>query len=202
MHIGKIWTGWFSSWCFWFSATSSPGSVITASGQGQMTNLKLLERGDDWQHASVEDWEGDPRARNEIHQIIDSVIYCYFFYPAHYQYTTASAATSTMPSTTVSATKTAVMSTMPSTTASATMMPTMTDYNGPGWRRIAFINMTAISYNSYCPIGFNLTSYSKRTCGRLYKTWGGCFSTTLIQCWRFTIQPYMWEDKGIPVGGD
>ena len=61
--------------------------------------------------------------------------------------------------------------------------------------------MTDISYNTYCPTGLNLTSYSKRTCGRLYKTWGGCFSTTLIQCWRFTIQPYMWEDKGIPVGG-
>ena len=91
--------------------------------------------------------------------------------------------------------------TMAPSTASATMMPTMTDCNGSGWRRIAFINMTDISYNTYCPTGLNLTSYSKRTCGRLYKTWGGCFSTTLIQCWRFTIQPYMWEDKGIPVGG-
>ena len=33
----------------------------------------------------------------------------------------------------------------------------------PGWRRIAFINMTDTSYD--CPTGLNLTSYSKRTCG-------------------------------------
>jgi hypothetical protein len=31
----------------------------------------------------------------------------------------------------------------------------------PGWRRVAFINMTDTSYN--CPAGLNLTSYSKRT---------------------------------------
>ena len=34
----------------------------------------------------------------------------------------------------------------------------------PGWRRIAFIIMADTSYN--CPTGLNLTSYSKRTCGR------------------------------------
>ena len=33
----------------------------------------------------------------------------------------------------------------------------------PGWRHVAFINMTDTSYN--CPTGLNLTSYSKRTCG-------------------------------------
>ena len=33
----------------------------------------------------------------------------------------------------------------------------------PGWRHIAFINMTDTSYD--CPSGLNLTSYSKRTCG-------------------------------------
>ena len=46
----------------------------------------------------------------------------------------------------------------------------------PGWRRVAFINMTDASYN--CPIGLSLTSYSKRTCGRSHITNGGCSSTT------------------------
>ena len=45
----------------------------------------------------------------------------------------------------------------------------------PGWRRITFINMTDTSYN--CPTGLNLTSYSKRTCGRSH-TNSGCSSTT------------------------
>ena len=43
---------------------SAPGSVIIARGQGQMTDVKVLERGDDWQCPSVEERE---RARNEIH---------------------------------------------------------------------------------------------------------------------------------------
>ena len=34
----------------------------------------------------------------------------------------------------------------------------------PGWKRIAFINMTDTSYS--CPTGLKLTSYSKRTCGQ------------------------------------
>ena len=46
----------------------------------------------------------------------------------------------------------------------------------PGWRRVAFINMTDTSYN--CPTGLNLTTYSKRTCGRSHITIGGCSSTT------------------------
>ena len=46
----------------------------------------------------------------------------------------------------------------------------------PGWRRVAFINMTDTSYN--CPTGLNLTSYSKRTCGRSHINYGGCSSTT------------------------
>ena len=43
------------------------------------------------------------------------------------------------------------------------------------WRRVAFINMTDTSYN--CPTGLNLTSYSKRTCGRSHPSFG-CSSTT------------------------
>ena len=42
----------------------------------------------------------------------------------------------------------------------------------PGWRRVAFFNMTDTNYN--CPTGLNLTSYSKRTCGRSPAT---CTST-------------------------
>ena len=65
-------------------------------------------------------------------------------------------------------------------TTSAPTMPTVTvtgapTCNGtPGWRRVAFINMTDTSYN--CPTGLNLTSYSKRTCGRSHTT-SGCSST-------------------------
>ena len=50
---------------------SVPGSVIIVSGQGKLTDLKVLEGGDDWQCSSVEERE---RARNTIHQIVASVI--------------------------------------------------------------------------------------------------------------------------------
>ena len=40
----------------------------------------------------------------------------------------------------------------------------------PGWKRIAFINMTDTSYS--CPTGLSLTSYSKRTCRRSHS--GNC----------------------------
>ena len=46
----------------------------------------------------------------------------------------------------------------------------------PGWRRVAFINMTNTSYD--CPTGLNLTSYSKRTCGLPSTLAQGCISTT------------------------
>ena len=104
---------------------SAPGSVSIASGQVQVTDVKVLERGDDCQYPTMEERE---RARNEIHQIANSVI-------------------------------------------------TSTVCNGtPGWRRVAFINMTDTSYN--CPTGLNLTSYSKRTCGRSHTIEIGCSSTT------------------------
>ena len=132
---------------------SAPGSVTLANGQGQMTNVKVLERGDDWQCPSVEERE---RARSEIHQIVASVI------------------TSALPTMTAS-------TTVPSTTTSAVTTPTtvstLTDCNGtPRWRHVAFINMTDTSYN--CPTGLNLTSYSKRTCGRSHAR-SGCSSTTI-----------------------
>ena len=99
------------------------GSVIIASGQGEMTEVKVLERGDDWQCPSMEERES---ARSEIHQIAYSI-----------------------------------MSSV---------------CHGPGWRRVAFINMTDTSYN--CPTGLSLTSYPKRTCGRSHTIAGGCSSTT------------------------
>ena len=46
---------------------------------------------------------------------------------------------------------------------------------GPEWKRVAFIDMTDISYD--CPTGLNLTSHSKRTCGASHTTRGGCSST-------------------------
>ena len=49
----------------------SSGSVTTASGQGQTTDIKVLERGEDWQCASMEEREV---ARNELHQIVDMAI--------------------------------------------------------------------------------------------------------------------------------
>ena len=39
---------------FWLSAL---GSVIIVSGQGQLTDVQVLERGDDWQCPSMEERE-------------------------------------------------------------------------------------------------------------------------------------------------
>ena len=47
---------------------------------------------------------------------------------------------------------------------------------GPGWRRVVFLNMTDPSH--VCPAGLNLTTYSRRTCGRAQSGWYTCSSTT------------------------
>ena len=107
-----------------------PGLVIIISGQGQTTNVQVLERGYEWQCPPMVERE---RARNRIHQIANSAIL-------------------------------------------ATTGQLHTCNGTPGWRRVAFINMTDTSYN--CPTGLSLTSYSKRTCGRSHTTAGGCSSTT------------------------
>ena len=52
---------------------------------------------------------------------------------------------------------------------------TVTCNGTPGWKRIAFFNMTNTSYN--CPSGLTLTSNIKRTCGRSLSMTGGCTST-------------------------
>ena len=143
---------------------SAPGSVSIASGQVQVTDVKVLERGDDGKCSSMEERE---RARNEIHHIVLSVI----------GNMTTLITTSTVP--TISAISTGSTTTSMPIATSMTTTPTMVGTyicNGtPGWRRVAFINMTDTSYN--CPTGLNLTSYSKRTCGRSH-TGSGCSSTT------------------------
>ena len=47
---------------------------------------------------------------------------------------------------------------------------------GPGWRRVVFLNMTNSSH--VCPAGLNLTTYSRRTCGRAHSGYHSCSSTT------------------------
>ena len=58
----------------------------------------------------------------------------------------------------------------------SSQVPDVCGDNPSGWRRVAFINMTDTSHS--CPPGLQLTSYSKRTCGRVHTTNGGCSSTT------------------------
>ncbi len=45
---------------------------------------------------------------------------------------------------------------------------------GPGWRKVAFIDMTNTSQN--CPQGLTLTGYSKRSCGRKHTNVRDCSS--------------------------
>ena len=47
---------------------------------------------------------------------------------------------------------------------------------GTGWRRVVFLNMTDPSH--VCPEGLNLTTYSRRTCGRAHFAPNTCSSTT------------------------
>ena len=152
------------------------GSDIIANGQGQnfMTDIKVLKRDDDRQCASVEETE---RARSEIRQIANSIIAATVTLTTMPTEITTSDSITTTTDMSTTATMTDSTSTMPSNITSAKTMPSMYTCNStPGWRRVAFINMTDTSYN--CPTGLNLTSYSKRTCGRSYVTYGGCSSTT------------------------
>ena len=45
-----------------------------------------------------------------------------------------------------------------------------------GWRRVAFLDITDASH--VCPTGLNLTTYSRRTCGRAHSSYYTCSSTT------------------------
>ena len=137
---------------------SAPGLVSIASGQVQTTDaIRTLRGGDVGQCPSMEERE---RTRSEISQIVASVI-------ANMTTTTTPARSTTIDMPTDSVT---------TETTTSTMTGTYTCNGTPGWRRVAFVNMADTSYN--CPIGLNLTSYSKRTCGQSLTTYGGCSSTT------------------------
>ncbi|XP_064388377.1 uncharacterized protein LOC135336490 [Halichondria panicea] len=66
----------------------------------------------------------------------------------------------------------------PTTGALTTQPPTVPSEKcgGPGWRKVAFIDMTNTSQN--CPQGLTLTSYSKRSCGRTHTNGQACSSVT------------------------
>ena len=128
-----------------------------------MTDVKVLQGCDDGQCPSVEE---RGRVINEIHQIAASVI-------ANITASTTMATLTTANSlntTTASTVATTLETTMPS------VIDTYTCNGTPGWRRVAFINMTDTSYN--CPTGLGLTSFSKRTCGRSHTNSFECSSTT------------------------
>ncbi len=66
----------------------------------------------------------------------------------------------------------------PTTGAMTTQPPTVPSERcgGPGWRKVAFIDMTNTSQN--CPQGLTLTGYSKRSCGRTHTNRDDCSSVT------------------------
>ena len=55
-------------------------------------------------------------------------------------------------------------------------VPDVCGKSATGWRRVAFINMTDTTHS--CPHGLNMTTYSKRTCGRTHTGRNNCSSTT------------------------
>ncbi|XP_064403100.1 uncharacterized protein LOC135348730 [Halichondria panicea] len=97
------------------------------------------------------------------------------------------AATSTMEAKTATTSEpTAATSTMEATTATTseptamtTDPPTASDTcGGPGWTRVAYINMT--DPNQQCPQGLQLTDYSIRSCGRASTSSGGVCSSVMF----------------------
>ena len=64
----------------------------------------------------------------------------------------------------------------PTSTTEAASTPLSKTCGGPGWRTVAFINMTDPNQN--CPQRLNLTDYSIRSCGRRHTTPFGCSSVT------------------------
>ncbi len=66
----------------------------------------------------------------------------------------------------------------PTTGAMTTQPPTVPSERcgGPGWRKVAFIDMTNTSQN--CPQGLTLTGYSNRSCGRTHTNYHDCSSVT------------------------
>ena len=128
--------------------TDSSGQIVREQHQ---IGVKVLQGGNE-QCPSMERRE---RARNEISQSITSILIAEV--QPNYESITLLPKTDT------------------STTALPKTNPTYTCNGMPGWRHVTFINMTNTSYS--CPTGLNITSYSKRTCGRSHRN-PGCSSTT------------------------
>ena len=63
--------------------------------------------------------------------------------------------------------------TEPATTVTPTTLPSEM-CGGPGWRRVAFINMA--DPNQDCPQGLSLTGFSIRSCGRAHTGYTNCSS--------------------------
>ena len=80
------------------------------------------------------------------------------------------------PDLTTTAPTTDAPTTVPTTDALTTPATTPGQCGGPGWRRVVSLNMTDPSH--VCPSGLNLTSYSRRTCGRASSLGYNCWSTT------------------------
>ena len=55
-------------------------------------------------------------------------------------------------------------------------VPDVCGDSATGWMRVAFINMTDSGHS--CPPRLNMTTYSKRTCGRTHTGRNNCSSTT------------------------
>ena len=70
---------------------------------------------------------------------------------------------------------TITQTTEPATTITPTTLPSEM-CGGPGWRRVAFINMNDPNQN--CPQGLSLTDYSIRSCGRTHTGTQLCSSVT------------------------
>ena len=87
---------------------------------------------------------------------------------------TTSVIPTTEPANTVTPSTIATQSTEPATTDNP-ILPSGT-CGGPGWRRVAFINMT--DPNQDCPQGLSLTDYSIQSCGRAHTGIFDCSSVT------------------------
>ncbi len=77
----------------------------------------------------------------------------------------APVSTTSMPTAATSTMEATTATTSEPTAMTATDPPTASDTcGGPGWTRVAYINMT--DPNQQCPQGLQLTGYSRRSCGR------------------------------------
>ena len=134
--------------------------AATIRGQLQLTDIKVLQSGGTRMCSSMEERE---RAKNDIHQITNSII--------------GQIENGGKNATITETLRNDTHQMNDSTTDDAQQIGNSTISNTCGtlgWRRVAFINMTNTSYN--CPAGLQLTSNSTRACGRSHSG-AGCSST-------------------------